>query len=52
MAQLEHLRAKYDVDKSIIDLKYQQQIEALQKKSKPNNPLTKRLIAKVQAEWE
>jgi len=34
------------------DMKYQQQIDALQKKSKPNNPLTKRLLAKVQAEWD
>ena len=43
---------RYELEKSVIDLKYQQQIDALQKKSKPNNPLTKRLLAKVQAEWE
>ena len=32
-------------------MKYQQQLQALEKKSKPNNPLTKRLIQKVQTEW-
>jgi len=35
----------------MIDMKYQQQMSALEKKGKPNNPLTKRLMAKVQTEW-
>ena len=43
---------RYELEKSMTDMKYQQQIDALQKKSKPNNPLTKRLLAKVQAEWD
>jgi hypothetical protein len=33
----------------MIDMKYKQQMEALQKK--PSNALTKKLIAKVQNEW-
>jgi Holliday junction resolvase RusA-like endonuclease len=35
----------------MIDMKYQQQMTALEKKGKPNNPLTKRLLQKVQSEW-
>lgn len=33
-------------------MKYQQQMTALERKSKPGNPLTKRLVAKVQTEWD
>jgi hypothetical protein len=45
------LREQYSLEKSMIDMKYQQQISALEKKSKPGNPLTKRLMAKIQSEW-
>jgi len=36
----------------MIDMKYEQQMAALEKKSKPGNPLTKRLMQKVQSEWD
>jgi len=36
----------------MIDMKYKQQLTALEKQNKPNNPLTKRLVAKVQKEWD
>ncbi len=38
---------QFELEKSMIDMKYQQQMQALEKKGKPNNPLTKRLMAKV-----
>lgn len=51
-SQYEQLRAAYEQEKAAIDWKYQQQLDALQKKSKSTNPLTKRLLGKVQAEWD
>lgn len=36
---------RFELEKSMIDMKYKQQMEALQKK--PKNALTKKLIAKV-----
>jgi hypothetical protein len=36
---------RYELEKSMVDMKYKQQMEALQKK--PNNALTKKLLNKV-----
>lgn len=52
LAQAKQLRVKYELEKSMVDMKYQQQMTALERKSKPGNPLTQRLMAKVQSEWD
>ena len=44
-------QVQYELEKSMVDMKYRQQLSALEKKGKPNNPMTKRLIQKVQNEW-
>lgn len=49
--QKEKLTIQFELEKSMIDMKYTQQLGALEKQSKPNNPLTKRLLTKVQNEW-
>ena len=43
-------KAKYDLEKNLIDNKYRQQVQTLELKAK--NAITKRLIAKVNAEWQ
>ena len=50
--QLNKLKIDFELEKSMIDMKYKQQIQALEKKTKPNNPITKRLMTKVQNEWK
>lgn len=46
------MKVRFELEKSMIDMKYQQQMTALERKSKPGNPLTKRLVTKVQSEWD
>lgn len=45
------LKIKFELEKSMIDKKYQQQIVAVEKRGKPDNPLNKRLRAKIETEW-
>ena len=46
------MKIKFELEKSMIDMKYQQQVTSLEKKGKPGNPLTKRLMVKIQTEWD
>jgi len=45
------LKIQFELEKSMVDMKYKQQIEALERKNKGSNPLTKRLMTKIQSEW-
>ena len=46
---IDALKIQFDLEKGLIDMKYKQQLSVLEKK--PQNALTKKLIAKVQNEW-
>jgi len=46
---MRQLKEQFSIEKELIDTKYQQQLQVLEKK--PQNAITKKLISKVQNEW-